>query len=640
MIRVAGQAPVLKAFARSRLRPVRREVVPLSRLRLFLDEWVVWRLAHRADTLGPLMAEITQRGAALQDADMTTLRAALARPLRAEELLDPERGGARFALVLEVIRRHTGFSLRDNQIACALRLLSGECVELRTGEGKTLAAGLAALTAASAGVSVHVVTVNDYLAERDHALIAPVAAALGLVSAVIRQTTPDEDKRTAYDSDILYATNKTLVFDHLRDLRERRKQGSAARPRQVGQALAIVDEVDSALIDDATVPMILSEPAARASTPDVALFRHLVALARALAVGHERVLDRQGNWRLTPAGVDRLTEAAAGWRHPLAQSAELIDLAESALMAVHGLREGVAYIIRDGSVALVDQGTGRLMPDRKWSYGLQQMVEITAGIEPSPENVTVGQITQQTYFRQYRVMAGLTGTARECRGEFWAIYRLPVTPVAPHAPSRLRDLGLKVFRSADMKWEHVARRAMTEAQTRAVLIGVNDVAESTALKDMLTRLGREVAVLDALTEAQEADLVAVAGQAGRITIATHLAGRGTDIGLAPDVRAAGGLHVIIASVMASGRLERQLYGRAGRQGDPGSYERAVSLEDRGLSEGAFSIWRSLVTWALRRGIAPAFCLAQVQANRDRRARAMRRGTLLREQEMARRLGYR
>lgn len=631
---------MLKAFARSRLRPARRKVAPLSKLRLYLDEWIVWRLVRRPDGLGPLMARIAACAPALRDADAAGLRAELARPLRAEDLLSPTLGGPRFALILEVMRRETGFALRENQIACALRLLSGECVELRTGEGKTLAAGLAALAAASVGVSVHVVTVNDYLAERDHALIAPMAAALGLVSAVVLQATSDDDKRAAYDSDIVYGTNKTFVFDHLRDLREARKHGAKARPRQTGQALAIVDEVDSVLIDDATVPMILSEPAAQAPVADLDLFRNLVAFARALSEGGERVLDRQGNWRLTRAGIDRLAEAAAGWRHPLAQSADLIDLAESALMAVHGLREGVAYIVRDGAIALVDQGTGRLMPDRKWSYGLQQMVEIAAGLDPSPENVTVGQITQQTYFRQYRVLSGLTGTAHECRGEFWAIYRLPVTPVAPHAPSRLRDLGLRVFRRADAKWRHVASRAIAEARTRAVLIGVNDVAESAALQAVFAGLGREVAVLDALTEAQEADLVALAGQVGRITIATHLAGRGTDIALSPALRAAGGLHVIIASVMASARLERQLYGRAGRQGDPGSYERAISHEDRGLSEGAFSVWRALVTWALRRGLAPAICLAQIQADRDRRARAMRRGTLLREQDMTRRLGYR
>lgn len=640
MAALAPQTTLLRAFARSRLRPVRRKVPPLSKLRLFVDEWLVWRLLRRSDRLEGMVGAIAAHAPALTDVTDAALRAELNTSLRAEDLLDPAKGAWRFAVILEVVRRHTGFALRHNQIICALRLLSGECVELRTGEGKTLAAGFAALAAASVGVSVHVVTVNDYLAERDHALIAPMAVALGIGSAVILQATSDDDKRAAYDHDILYGTNKTMVFDHLRDMREARTMGEAARPRQTGQALAIVDEVDSILIDDATVPMILSEPSAEAPAADLALFTDLVALARALKEGRERVLDRHGNWRLTPVGIAHLARLAATWRHPLAQNAEIVDLAEAALMAVHGLPQGVAYILREGEIVLVDQGTGRLMPDRKWSYGLQQMVEIVAGIAPSPENVTVGQITQQTYFRQYRVLSGLTGTARECRGEFWAIYRLPVTPVAPHAPPRLQDMGLRVFRTAAAKWAHVADRALALAQERAVLVGVNDVAESTALRAHFAARGVDVAVLDALSEPQEAELVADAGTRGRITIATHLAGRGTDIALSAEVRAASGLHVIIASVMASSRLERQLYGRAGRQGDLGSYERAISLEDRGLSDGAFSVWRTVVTWLLRAGIAPAGCLAQVQADRDRRARAMRRRTLLREQDLAQRLGYR
>jgi preprotein translocase subunit SecA len=238
------------------------------------------------------------------------------------------------------------------------------------------------------------------------------------------------------------------------------------------------------------------------------------------------------------------------------------------------------------------------------------------------------------------VLSGLTGTAHECRSEFWAIYQLGVKRVAPHAPSRMVSYGLRLFRTADDRWRAVAARAIDVAQTRAVLIGLNDVAESMALKAVFVELGRDVAVLDALTEAQEADLVAEAGRRGRITIATHLAGRGTDITLDADVRDAGGLHVIIASVMASGRLERQLYGRAARQGDPGSYDRMISLQDRGLVEGAFSIWRTVVTWILRRRLSPTFCLAQIHADRDCRARTLRRKTLLREQDMSKRLGYR
>jgi len=639
MLNGLAQAPVLKAFARSRKRPVKRHVPPLSKPRLFVDEWIVWRLVGRRDSTARLATAIRAQGPAVRALSDADLLAAALEPLRAEALLAPDKGARRLAVLIEIISRETGLDLRDNQIACALGLLSGVCIELRTGEGKTLAAALAALAAASVGVSVHVITVNDYLAGRDHDLIAPLARLIGRTSSVILQPHSDDEKRASYDCDILYGTNKTFVFDHLRDRREARSLGEAARPRQTGQAFAIVDEADSVLIDDATVPMILSEPAGRLPAVDVALFRNLIAFGRSLAESAERVRDVSGSWRLTPDAIARLEVDARHWRHPLAATSELIELAESALMAIYGFLEGVAYIVRDGEVQMVDQSTGRLMPDRKWDYGLQQMVELVAGVEPSTENRTVGQITQQTYFRQYRLLSGLTGTAKECSGELWAIYDLPVRPVAPHTPSKLADCGLKVFVTAQAKWDAIVARAIAVAVDRSVLIGVNDVAESMALRRAFDAAGRAVEVLDALSEEQEADLVAKAGEQGAITIATHLAGRGTDIGLDPAVRAAGGLHVIIGSVMASGRLERQLYGRAGRQGDPGSYDRMISLADRGLVEGAFSLWRRVMTAVLRLRLIPVTALAQIQANRDRRARAMRRSSLLREQDMTRKLGY-
>lgn len=633
------QAPVLKAFARSRQRPVKRHVPALSKVRLFLDEWVVWRFKGRTDHTAKLARAIKTHAAAVAAFSDADLIVRVKEPLRAERLLVPEEGALRFALLIEVIARETGLRLRDNQIACALGLLSGVCIELRTGEGKTLAAALAALAAASVGVSVHVITVNDYLASRDHDLIAPLAKRIGRTSAVILQAHSDDQKRAAYDTEILYGTNKTFVFDHLRDKREAHSLGEAARPRQTGQAFAIVDEADSVLIDDATVPMILSEPAGRLPAVDVALFKHLIEFCRSLALGAERVRDVNGSWRLTPAGIERLAEQARHWRHPVAATSEIIDLAEQGLMAIYGFVEGVAYVVSEGEVKMVDQSTGRLMPDRKWDYGMQQMVELAASVAPTPENRTVGQITQQTFFRQYRLLSGLTGTAKECSGELWAIYDLPVRPVAPHTPSKLVDCGLRVFATAQAKWDALAARALEVATRRAVLIGVNDVAESAALRATFAALGREVEVLDALSEEKEAELVAKAGALGAITIATHLAGRGTDITLDNNVRASGGLHVIIGSVMASGRLERQLYGRAGRQGDPGSYDRMISLADRGLVEGAFSVFRHVMTATLRKRILPAFCLSQIQANRDRRARAMRRRSLLREQDMTRKLGY-
>lgn len=637
------RAPVpIHAFARSRLNPVRRRVPEIGKWRLIWREYLGWKLAGAGPApdamfqaaLAPHLAEL----AALDDAAFDR-RLAASRP-RAELILSPA-GIVPFAEALEVVRRAKGFALRANQIACAISLLSGECVELRTGEGKTLAAGLAALIAARAGVSVHVVTVNDYLAGRDGEMIAPMAARLGLSLGTLSQDMQDDDRRKVYDADIVYGTNKGFVFDHLRDKRDAQsKPGSV--PRQTGQAFAICDEADSVMIDDATVPMILSEVGADVPAIDMELFRRLCAFAASLHPETERVLDPHGSWRLTLTGLRRLEAEVPDWPHPVARTDEIVQLAEKAMAALYQFRRGDAYVVREGKVEMIDQSTGRLMPDRRWDYGLQQMVEIAAKVDPSPENRTVAQLTQQTYFRQYRLLSGLTGTARECRPEFWSIYNLPVRPILPHAPLRLIDHGLRVFADREAKWAHVAARATQMAQMRSVLVGVNDVTETEDLAAVLRAQGREVAVLDALSEAEEAALVAEAGKQGRITIATHLAGRGTDIALDAPVRAAGGLHVIIASAMASSRLERQFYGRAGRAGDPGSYERAISLSDRTLSDGAQSLGRRLWRLVLRLPFAMLHPLAltALQTGRDRRARSLRRITLLREQDMVRQVGYR
>ncbi len=632
----------LHAFARSRLNPVKRAVPQIGKWLLIWAEYAGWRLSGPGAAPGfPNIQRLPSLLADLAALDEVAFAQQISttRP-RAEEILAAS-GLAAFAEAVEVMRRQVGFALRDNQIACAISLLAGECVELRTGEGKTLAAGLAALVASRAGVSCHVVTVNDYLAQRDCDLIAPMARRFGLTMAVVLQDMPDEDRRAAYDADIVYGTNKTFVFDHLRDRREAQALPGSV-PRQTGQAFAICDEADSVMIDDATVPMILSEIGDDLPEIDLDLFRTLDGFAESMVQGEGRVVDHNGAWRLSLAGLKALETAAQRWPHPIARTDEIVALAEKALAARWQFRRGDAYVVHDDKVQMIDQSTGRLTPDRRWEYGLQQLVEIASGVPPSPEGRTVAQLTQQTYFRQYRRLSGLTGTARECRPEFWSIYKLKVRAIKPHAPMRLMDHGLRVFRTRSAKWQHVAARAVNAAQSRAVLIGLNDVTETEALAAVFAAQGRAVAVLDALTEAEEAALVSEAGQQGRITIATHLAGRGTDIALSPDVRAAGGLHVIIASAMASSRLERQFYGRAGRSGDPGSFERAISLEDRTLSDGVQNLSRHVLRLIMYQPIAALhpLALALFQTGRDRRARKLRRMTLLREQDLVRQVGYR
>lgn len=631
----------LRAYARSRRHPARRAVPMLNPAVLLGNEIAGWRIAARLTPAEPAAAvgAIRAAGERMEGLDPAALRAAARqRRLSADKLLSAE-GYPVFAAVLEAMRRDLGFALRDNQIRCARELLAGHCVELRTGEGKTYAAALAALAAASVGVSSHVITVNEYLAQRDYAEIAPMAGALGLSIGLVLLNQSDEDRRAAYDRDIVYGTNKTLVFDHLRDLREART-GTAALPRQTGQILAIVDEADSVLIDDATVPMILSEQMPELPERDAALFRALTGFAAAADPGRDMARDPHGGLRLTRAGIAALDRAARDWDHPVARSVDLIELADKALAARFQFRRDEAYVMGDEGVAMIDQSTGRLMPDRKWDYGMHQLVEMAAGAVPSGETRTVGQVTQQTYFRQYAVLSGLTGTARECRPELWSIYRLPVVPVAAHAPQALEDMGLQVVATPEQKWDRVLAAAVDVAQRgRAVLIGVNDVREAQALAQVFADAGRPVAVIDALSEAEEASLVAEAGAAGRITVATHMAGRGTDIALDADVLARGGLHVILASAMSSARLERQLYGRAGRKGQPGSYQRVIALGDRVLAEGGRSLRSGAMMVLLRLGLWQSWALARIQAENDSRARAARRRALLREQKLVRQLGY-
>ena len=633
----------LRPAMRSRKRPVLAPVPPLSRAGLFFNEGLGWRIANWRLAWRGYRALVRSIRAELEGLEVlgeADLNAEIARTLPEARRLLTTASARQIALVVEVMRRITGLRLRDNQIQCALHLLAGVCVELRTGEGKTLAAGLAACLAARARVPVHVITVNDYLAGRDAELMAPIAQRLGLGLGVLAQDLSDADKTAAYDNDIVYGTNKVVVFDMLRDRRERQQGRAAGQARQMGQAFAIIDEADSVLIDDATVPMILSEPTNEVPAADVQLMQDLMDFAASCRIDVDYKRDRQGALRMAEAGIARLGAAAKGWVHPAARDDGLVQLGENALAALYSFQRDAHYLVKDDVIAMVDQATGRLMPDRKWAYGLHQMIELKEGLTPTAETRTVGQVTQQTYFRRYVTLSGLTGTAKECRGELWAIYKLAVRREKPHSPSRLMRRGFAVHRTADAKWQAVADEAVQQGETRAVLVGVNDVAEAAALAEVFATQGREVAVLDAMSEAREAELVAQAGQTGRITVATHLAGRGTDIGLSEAVRAAGGLHVILASAMASGRLERQLFGRAGRQGDPGSYSVHIALDERGLRDAVLGWIGPFGLTLIRLGLFPRRALAGVQAARDRHTRAQRRRTLLREQDLTRRLGYR
>jgi preprotein translocase subunit SecA len=499
--------------------------------------------------------------------------------------------------VAAVAQRVLGRNPYDTQLVCAEALLDDHLAEMATGEGKTLAAALAAAVAALAGVPVHVMTANDYLAARDAAQLGHLYGALGLRTGVVLGDTAPDDRRAAYACDLTYATAREIAFDHLRDRTHLAAQGStlqrcaarlagdAAPPLLLrGLCMAIVDEADSLMIDEATMPLVLAEtqddPSHRA-----ACFQALM-LARRLTPGEDVHLDAERlavHW--TDAGAERLESMADGLGGAWLNRRHRQDLVGAALVALHGLVRDRHYLVREARVELLDAVTGRAAPGRVWARGLQTLVELKEGCPVTPPTRTSAQTSYQRFFLGYLRLSGISGTLAECRAELRAVYGRRIVAVPLRCRSQRVLHAPRVFATGRARAEAVPARVQALlAEDRPVLIGVDTVAEAQALSDLLTAAGVDHQVLDARHDADEAAFVAMAGQAGTVTVATRMAGRGTDIELGAAVAARGGLHVICCQDNTSARLDRQLIGRAARQGDPGSAEVWHALD--------VSIWQS------------------------------------------------
>ena len=499
-----------------------------------------------------------------------------------------------FALTREACGRVLGMRHFPVQLLAGREIIAGRIAEMATGEGKTITALLPAAAAALAGVPVHVVTVNDYLAERDAAHLSPVYGLLGLSVALVRDGMRPETRRAAYAADIVYGTNKEIAFDYLRDRLALGRTPEAARrlvrgldaeagprgePVMRGLGFAVVDEADSVLIDEAQTPLIISGSAGTAE--DSALRQLALSVARGLQAGRDFEIDGPGRGvTLTAAGGRRVaaaTEAADGlWRSGRARQ----DLVREALYALHMLHRDLHYILADGKVQIVDEFTGRVMPDRQWRGGLHQFVETKEGLAVSEAKVTLAQITYQRLFRRYLWIGGMTGTAAEVSRELGDVYDTRVVRIPKNRRERRRFRGIRLYRSQAAKWRAVIRAAERMiARGRPVLIGTRSVEASETVAAHLSKRGVPFTVLNARQTADEAAVVAGAGERAQVTVATNMAGRGTDIKLSDEVRRLGGLHVILTEFHESGRIDRQLYGRAGRQGDPGSCEAIVALDD-------------------------------------------------------------
>lgn len=536
------------------------------------------------------------------------------------------------AVVDQACRRGLGKVPYDTQWLAALAMLDGRLAEMATGEGKTLSLGLAAAVAALSGRRVHVLTANPYLVERDALLLAPLYLALGLRVRSVAEDSALDERRAAYRADVVYATAKTVVFDALRDEVVARGdtgelmmgarvlvEGEDAAPVMPALDMVLIDEADSILVDEASMPLIVSspqkDPATRVRTWSA--WKH----ACSLSAGRDYMLDEAH--RSVRLKSPRLPALERVWIN----QAHRDEWIETALRARHFFLKGRDYVVRDGLVCIVDPITGRVAEGRQWGRGLHGMVALKEKLVPPPELATVAQTTFSCFFPRYRAMAGMSGTLRELKGELRSIYTLDLVAIPLRRPSRRIDMGFRLFDDESKLHASLVQRVrgLTEAG-RAVLVGTDTVGCSERVSAVLRAAGVEHRVLNADQGAEEASIVGAAGTSGAVTVATHMAGRGTDIAIAPDVLAQGGLHVLSLQVNVTGRLDRQLIGRCARQGDPGSHEHWVSLELMKMEEMPLM---NLMTWAQARfGAAAAapwvpLAIRLYQRNRADKARRVR-----------------
>jgi preprotein translocase subunit SecA len=491
----------------------------------------------------------------------------------------------------------------------ALAIIQGTIAEMATGEGKTLTAAVAASIWGWAGKPVHVLTVNDYLVDRDAQEMRPVYQQLGLTAGAVTHETPPEERFSHYRCGVVYVTSKELVADFLRDQLRLGllRTGLAASVNALitggqesilvpGLHRAIVDEADSLLIDEAVTPLIISNTPTE--EPNAGLYLSARQLARALTPElHFRIERQTKSVTLTESGHDHLEQIASHqgfWRGERRRE----ELVIQALSAEHCFQKDEHYLVaEDATVQIIDEFTGRVMADRSWRNGLHQSVEVKEGVAVTADKETLTQQSFQRFFRQYPHLGGMTGTGREAASELWNTYGLAVVPIPTHRPCRREQLPTRFFATLEQKYEAVISRVCAlNDHGVPVLVGTRSVLASNEVSRRLTALGRKHRVLNASQSAEEATIVAEAGTLGQITVATNMAGRGTDIKLGRGVKELGGLHVIATEPHASGRVDRQLFGRAARQGDPGSAQMFACSADELLQRHlpqAGTLWRAM-----------------------------------------------
>lgn len=557
-----------------------------------------------------------------------------------------------FALATEAVRRNSGFVLHVEQVLAAMALADDCCVELATGEGKTVTAVLPAALRAWSGRGVHVVTVNDYLARRDAETNQRAFEMLGLRVGVLQESGEANLRRAAYAADVTYGADKQFIFDFLRD-RLAAPLGARAgallltdllgddgaqtlglniddprwadRVVQRGLHAAIIDEADSVLIDDSVTPAIISTGSE--GDKDTSHLATAARLAKALNLDqHYKVAERLRQVSLTDEGRALIASSAHWFPAFHAGKRRREALVTQALVARELYELDRDYVIREGKIEIVDRSTGRVLPGRMWELGLHQAVEAKQGVEITGRRATAARSSYQGFFRRYARLCGMSGTVMEVGPEMWTWYRMPVVKVPTHKPTIRQQPRDLIFPTLEAKFAGVVERVReAHAKGQPVLVGTWRIDDSERLAERLREAGVPCMVLNAQREAEEASIVARAGDIGAVTVATNMAGRGTDIRLSPDALSRGGLLVIATERHDERRVDRQLFGRSGRQGDPGRAETFVSLEDELIKgHGARPL-----TWLARRSAGPIRAMAGAalwniaQANASRKWRTHR-----------------
>ncbi|HBJ35574.1 MAG TPA: preprotein translocase subunit SecA [Planctomycetaceae bacterium] len=492
-----------------------------------------------------------------------------------------------FALVAESSRRHLGIVHHDVQLLCGIEMSRGRIAEMKTGEGKTLTAGLLAYVGSLFGRGMHVVTFNDYLAMRDRDILAPVYSGLGLTSGVIYDGLPRDERSKEYQCDITYGSAKEFGFDFLRDRMALRDTGSDRSGVMRGTFFALVDEADSILIDEARTPLIIGIQDAAKQKVNQECSMWAAHHAASMVEGkHFHCDPKDRSVKILSDGqrfIRTLPEIKSVGQ---LSYREIFDYMTNAIVARRDYHLDKQYAIDDGKIVIIDELTGRPAPDRQWQRGIHQAIEAKEGLSVSPVNQQAATITIQTLFGKYEHICGMTGTIYSSRKEIRKIYSKRVVRIPTHRPVIRKQYPTRVFATNAEKYASIVQEIQTCVQQgRSVLIGTRTVNASEMLSAALHEKNVAHSLLNARYLEKEAEIVEAAGQPGRVTVATNMAGRGTDIKLHPSVRDAGGLHVILTELHESSRIDWQLIGRGSRQGDPGSFRIYVSFDDEILKLG-------------------------------------------------------